>query len=232
MSAIFHPPQHQLDRFRHASPQVFEHLREMIISMALTPGTVLSRAELAAQFGLSQTPIRDALQRLGEENLVDIFPQHATVVRPVDIPLARQAHFLRCSIELEIVRTLAEMQDPDLIARLRSSLARQRALVDSDEFKEFSATDQVFHKLMYEAAQVPDLWVLVRRHSGHLDRLRHLHLPIPGKVRAILRDHTNIVEAIASGDAALAQQRLRNHLSGTLSNIEEIRARFPTYLKD
>lgn len=204
----------------------------MIMSMALPPGTVLSRSELAAQFGLSQTPIRDALQRLGEESLVDIFPQHATVVRPIEIPLVRQAHFLRRSIELEIVHTLAEAREPELTARLRSSLALQRALVDSDNFQEFSATDQAFHKLMYEAANVPDLWILVRRHSGHLDRLRRLHLPIPGKAHAILRDHTEIVEAIASGDAALAQQQLRHHLSGTLSTIEEIRARFPTYLRD
>jgi GntR family transcriptional regulator, rspAB operon transcriptional repressor len=232
MNTIAPSPQHPLDRSRHAAPQVFEHLRGMIISMALTPGTVLSRAELAAQFGLSQTPIRDALQRLGEESLVDIFPQHATVVRPIEIPLARQAHFLRRSIELEIVHTLAEIQDPALIARLRASLAQQSAQVDSDNYQEFSAADQAFHKLMYEAAKVPDLWILVRRHSGHLDRLRRLHLPIPGKARAILQDHTEIVEAIASGNSALAQQRLRQHLSGTLSTIEEIRARFPTYLKD
>lgn len=100
-------PQHQLDRSRHAAPQVFERLREAIITMQLTPGTILSRAELALQFGLSQTPIRDALMKLGEEGLVDIFPQHATVVRAVDIAMARQAHFLRRSIELEIVHTLA-----------------------------------------------------------------------------------------------------------------------------
>src|SRR5471032_425366 len=91
-------PVFTLDRSRHAAPQVFERLREMIISLTLTPGTVLSRIELAEQFGLSQTPIRDALQKLGEEGLVDIFPQHATLVRPVEIHLARQAQFLRSAI--------------------------------------------------------------------------------------------------------------------------------------
>ncbi len=232
MNAILQLPPQQLDRSRHAAPQIFEHLREMIISMALPPGTVLSRADLAAQFGVSQTPVRDALQYLGQENLVDIFPQHATVVRPVEIPLARQAHFLRRSIELEVVHTLAEAADPQLILRLQNSLALQRSLADAEDFMEFSAADQAFHKSMYEAAQVPDLWILVRRHSGHLDRLRRLHLPIPGKARAILEDHTKIVQAIADGDPCAAQQHLRQHLSGTLAHIEDIRARFPSFIKD
>src|SRR4051794_94845 len=84
------PRKERLDRSRHAAPQVFERLREMILVLDLVPGTVLSRAELAARFGVSQTPIRDALLRLGEEGLVDIFPQHATVVSRINLASARQ----------------------------------------------------------------------------------------------------------------------------------------------
>src|SRR5687767_7668084 len=94
----------RLDRSRQAAPQVFDHLREQILSLELAPGTVLSRAELADAFGLSQTPIRDALIRLAEEGLVDIFPQHATAVSRIDVGSARQAHFLRRAIETEVVR--------------------------------------------------------------------------------------------------------------------------------
>ena len=224
--------QHQLDRSRHAAPQVFERLREAIITMQLTPGTVLSRAELALQFGLSQTPIRDALMKLGEEGLVDIFPQHATVVRAVDIAMARQAHFLRRSIELEIVHTLASSPNAALVARLKNSIANQTALAESGDYSEFVEADQAFHRQMYEAANIPDLWTMVRRHSGHLDRLRALHVPIPGKTHAVLRDHAAIVEAIAAGDPAAAQEALRMHLSGTLSHLDDIRERFPHYLKD
>jgi len=232
MNSLSPVPQHQLDRSRHAAPQVFERLREAIITMQLTPGTVLSRAELALQFGLSQTPIRDALMKLGEEGLVDIFPQHATVVRAVDIAMARQAHFLRRSIELEIVHTLAAAPNPALIARLRASIAKQTLLADSEDYSEFVEADQAFHRQMYEAANIPDLWTMVRRHSGHLDRLRALHVPIPGKARAVLRDHAAIVEAIAAGDPLAAQEALRAHLSNTLSHLDDIRQRFPHYLKD
>ena len=107
-----------LDRDRQAAPQVFERLRGMIISLELPPGSPLSRAALAGQFGVSSTPIRDALMRLEEEGLVDVFPQYATVVSRVDVRLAQQAHFLRQAIELEIVRALAIQQDETLAAEL------------------------------------------------------------------------------------------------------------------
>ncbi|MBC8747496.1 MULTISPECIES: GntR family transcriptional regulator [Paraburkholderia] len=222
----------RLDRSRHAAPQVFERLREMILSLELTPGTVLSRTELASRYGLSQTPVRDALMKLGEEGLVDIYPQHATVVSQINVTSALQAHFLRRSIELEVVRTLAEQRDPALIAELRATIARQTELLDLKNYEQFSLLDQAFHRQMYEAAGVPQLWDLVRRLSGHIDRLRRLHLPVEGKTMAVVRDHTEIIDAIDNGDVEAAQAALRKHLSGTLNQIDQIRTSHPNFLAD
>jgi DNA-binding GntR family transcriptional regulator len=76
-TAMSAPPKIRLDRTRLAAPQVLEKLREAILSLELAPGTVLVRQELADRFGVSQTPVREALLRLSEEALVDVFPQHA-----------------------------------------------------------------------------------------------------------------------------------------------------------
>ncbi|WP_429402288.1 GntR family transcriptional regulator [Paraburkholderia sp. MM5482-R1] len=222
----------RLDRSRHAAPQVFERLREMILSLELTPGTVLSRTELANRYGLSQTPVRDALMKLGEEGLVDIYPQHATVVSQINVTSALQAHFLRRSIELEVVRTLAEQRDATLFAELRLTIARQTEVLDLKNYEQFSLLDQAFHRQMYEAAGVPQLWDLVRRLSGHIDRLRRLNLPVEGKTIAVVRDHTEIVDAIDKGDVEAAQAALRKHLSGTLSQIDQIRTSHPNFLAD
>ena len=75
------------------------------------------------------------------------------------------------------------------------------------------------------------LWALIRSRSGHLDRLRRLHLPVPGKAQSILDDHARILDAIAAGDADAAQETLRRHLSGTLAQVDEIRAKFPDYVR-
>ncbi|GAB3336368.1 GntR family transcriptional regulator [Bordetella tumulicola] len=225
------PADLRLDRSRHAAPQVFEKLRDLIVSMELQPGAPLARAELAEAFGLSQTPIRDALSQLRDEGLVDIYPQHTTAVSRIDIAAARQAHFLRRSLELEIVRMLAERDDPALIDRLQAHIDVQQANRGAEHHPAFMAADQAFHQEMHLAAGVGALWELEQRYSGHVDRLRRLHLPEAGKVDRILRDHQRIVDAIAQQDVAGAQAALREHLSGTLSQITEICERYPDYVR-
>jgi DNA-binding GntR family transcriptional regulator len=223
----------KLDRTRQSAPQVFEALRELIVSVQLEPGTVLQRAELAEHFGISQTPIRDALMRLGEEQLVDIFPQHATVVSRIDLSAALQAHFLRLAIELEILKTLCELPDAEhraLVQRLNARLAVQGAALDPLDVPGLALADQAFHQEMYEAARVGPLWALVRKQSGHVDRLRRLNLPDEGKPQAIVRDHRAIVDAIARKDGPAAQQALRRHLAGTLAFVDDIKQRFPAWI--
>ena len=227
MSAL---PKIRLDRTRLAAPQVLEKLREAILSLDLVPGTVLARQALADHFGVSQTPVREALLRLSEEGLVDVFPQHATLVSRIDIAAAREAHFLRRSIELELVHQLAQQESPGLVEQLKGVIAQQAALATSQRYGDFVNADRSFHRLMYEAGGVLGLWDLVGRVSGHVDRLRRLHLPTAGKTEAILRDHRAIVRAIEAQDPAAAQAALRKHLSGTLSAVNEICRQFPDYV--
>jgi DNA-binding GntR family transcriptional regulator len=224
------PPKIRLDRTRLAAPQVLEKLREAILSLELTPGTVLVRQELADRFGVSQTPVREALLRLSEEALVDVFPQHATLVSRIDIAAAREAHFLRRSIELELVHQLAQQESPGLVEQMKGVIAQQAALATSQRYGDFVNADRAFHRLMYEAGGVLGLWDLVGRVSGHVDRLRRLHLPTAGKTEAILRDHRAIVRAIEAQDPAAAQTALRKHLSGTLSAVNEICRQYPDYV--
>ncbi|MFS2216412.1 GntR family transcriptional regulator [Telluria sp. Tellsp104] len=225
MSALDIP--FRLDRSRNATVQVFEHLRAQIVSLALKPGAVLARPALCEYFQLSQSPIREALLRLEEERLVDIYPQHQTRVRPIDLAAARQAHFFRLSVELEIAWVLARQPRPDLGKALQDLVARQRGCLEAGDLESFTRIDMEFHLRMYEASELPDLWATMRRCSGNLDRLRRLHLPLNGKARSILQQHGQIARCIGLGDAAGAQRAVRQHLSGTLQALDVLRARFP-----
>jgi len=228
------PPLH-LDRHRQNAPQVFDALRALIIALELPPGTVLPRAELAEHFCLSQTPIRDALMRLAEDGLVDIYPQHATVVSRIDIASALEVHFLRRSIELEILHTLCEAPDAllvPLVEKLRLHLRIQKASLQPLDYATLAEADQSFHRDMYAAADVANLWSLVCQRSGQIDRLRRLNLPAEGKAQAIVRDHERILEALAARNQLAAQTALREHLSGTLSFVREIRKLHPDWIKD
>lgn len=222
-------PQIELDRGRHAAPQLYELLRAQIVSLDLLPGAPLSRVELSAEFNVSQTPVREALLKLTEERLVDVFPQAATRVSLIDIGFAQETHFLRRAIELEIVRELALARPPELIADLRHLLSRQETLRDQPDMAGFTETDQAFHRCLYSAVGKDALWTLVHSRSGHIDRLRRLHLPASGKLSRIVSDHSQLLAAIESGNPSVAQDCLRAHLSGTLEYVDKIRQEHPQY---
>lgn len=233
MDVITRIPPLRLDRSRQAAPQVFDALRELIVSLELPPGTVLPRAELADRYGVSQTPVRDALMKLGEEGLVEIYPQHATVVSRIDTVAALQAHFLRRSLELEIVRELASRDDAGLtplLAALREQIVRQTRALAAKDYAGFTAADREFHRALYDAAGVGELFQLMRQRSGHVDRLRRLHLPARGKAQAVVRDHKTIVDAIESRQPDAAQAALRAHLAGTLTFVDEVRRQHPEWV--
>ncbi len=218
-----------LDPSRQAAAQVFERLREMIISLDLAPGTVINRQALQQQFGLSSTPVRDALMRLGEEGLVDVFPQSATRVSLIDVAKARQAQFLRRAVEQEAVRILSAVPDKDFLPELRDIIEQQRQAAEGHDLAIFYALDRDFHRRIYEAAGAPDLFTLVRQRSGHIDRLRRLNLPVAGKMQQIIRDHGLIVKAIAAGDAVKAQAHVRDHLARSLAYSPALKDKYPGY---
>ena len=129
------------------------------------------------------------------------------------------------------MRSAAARPDPELLARLRGWLAQQAKLAAARDIEGFSQADQSFHLELYRTAGQESLHELVRSLSGHIDRLRRLHVPTKGKVQRIVADHAAIVEAISAGAPVRAQERLREHLSGTLAQAEDIRRAHPDYFR-
>ena len=122
--------------------------------------------------------------------------------------------------------------DPAVVAELNATIARQQQFAKDGDFEKFMAADNEFHAKLYGATDKQDIWSLVRSRSGHIDRLRRMHLPSPGKAQDIVRHHRLIAKAIGAGEPDAAQNHLRTHLSGTLSDLTQIRARYPEYLSD
>lgn len=220
-----------LDRSRQVAVQVYEILRERILAVELAPGALLVRGDIQEEFGVSQTPVRDALLRLQEEGLVDIFPQHATLVSRIDIGHARQAQFLRLSLELEAVRRLAADSPAETAAELAEVLEQQDRVADPSTHDRFDALDRDFHRVLYARSGNLGLWRMMRTRSTHLDRLRRLNLPMPGKMQAVLEDHRAIVRAVEAGNrSGEAEQAMRRHLSGTLAMVDAISDRYPEFV--
>jgi DNA-binding GntR family transcriptional regulator len=76
------------------------------------------------------------------------------------------------------------------------------------------------------------LWPLISARSGHIDRLRRLNLPDPGKIAEVLEAHENILSAISDGDLGAVDESVREHLSGTLARVSTIKGSYPEYFRE
>ncbi|MEZ5824854.1 MAG: GntR family transcriptional regulator [Geminicoccaceae bacterium] len=220
----------RLVRHLSTADRIHDDLRRRIIALELQPGSTLHRNELARAYGVSQTPLRDAMQRLAEEGLLDIFRQSRTIVSLIDTAEMAETQFLRMSLETELVGRLSVARPPDVLGRLRSLHGDLHRLVgDLARMERFDDIDRAFHMTMYDACGMGGLHAMLQARSGHLMRIRRLELPMEGKMRVIAEEHAQILEAIEAGAAERARDALRAHISGAYERVSRLKDRFPHF---
>jgi DNA-binding GntR family transcriptional regulator len=199
---------------------VTDEIRELILSGQMPPGQPLLNAELALRFGVSATPIREALQRLAAEGLVDAQPQHRATVSRLDFKELHELYDLRLKLEPEVVRRSVEHAD----AVFRHELERiYRELVTADvegpEKHRFDVHTN-FHRIV--RSRCDSRWALriVSDLAQHTQRFRMLREHAPEGAAA--KQHCRIYEACMSGDAIGAEDWTRQHLAEVLATVERL----------
>lgn len=211
-----------------AAGRIYENLRLRIITVEIAPDSVLSRATLAKEYGVSQTPVREALQRLEQDGLVETFPQSRTVVTRIDPDALTEFYFLRRAVETEVVRHLAKAPSAETLSELDALIAMQETLIENiDQVTMFYDLDESFHRALFAGIGYVGLHNMIRSRSGHLDRARRLDMPRKDKMREIVDGHIAILEAVRAGNADAAEYAMREHLSGTLKRIATLRQANP-----
>ena len=210
--------------------QLFERLRERIVSLQWKPRMVISRQEIAEEFGVSQTPVREALLRLQAQGLVIVYPQSRTEVAPINAKQAREVQFLRRGLETEVAIALSECIDDQGLADLRHIIDAKRAIIENDDMLlNFMRLDRKFHQTMFVMVGQSNLYDLVIEKSVHLDRMRHLQLPQMEKRQRITAEHEAILDAIASRDPRQMNDAIRRHLGSTSNSLGPVEEKFPEY---
>ncbi len=216
-----------------AADRVYDSMRLRILELKLKPDDTLSRANLARDYAVSQTPVREALQRLEQDGLIRVFPQSRTVVARIDENQLNESHLLRVGVETEVVRRVAALEDrAATVQRARGLVRMQEALIeDPSQTPLFNELDRAFHRSLFDAIGVGALHTMVARKMGHLARCQQLELPRKGKMSEIVHGHMAIVEGIASGDPEKAANAMRGHISGTIRRISTLKDEFPQYFE-
>lgn len=215
----------EVDRRRPIVPQIYDALREAIVRVTLLPGQAISETEMAASFGISRTPIREALIRLADEGLIDIYPQAGTFVSRIDLDAVREAQFVRQTLETAVAVQAASAGVG--VSAFEAILERQERAIRDGDFAEFFASDEDLHRMVFELAGHGATWRLVQSAKSHLDRVRQVARPSEATLREMLRQHRDIATAIRSGDAAGAAESVREHATVILNVVPEVAARHP-----
>lgn len=212
----------QIQNRRTSVDEIFEFLYEDIHSLRLRPGDRISEAEVAAQFGVSRQPVRDAFTRLANLDLLVIRPQRATEVKRFSLREIEKSRFVRAAVEAEVLRRAAVCCDAAGAAKLDAALAEQRKALQKNDYQRFGALDYEFHRTLSEVAEVEMAFEVISAEKAKVDRLCLLSLSQELRMPQLITDHEAIADAVKKGDAEKAVDMMQLHLSRLDGTIEAI----------
>lgn len=197
--------------------------------MRRKPGEAIVEKQIAEAHGVSRTPVREALLRLADEGLIEIFPQSGTFVSRIPLDALPEAIVIRKALECAAVRYAAERATRSQIALLRANIELQHEMGVAGDHLGFHEADEALHALIAETAGYPGFWTFAQQVKVQVDRYRLLTLPKPGRMGSVIGEHLAIVDAIASHDPALAAARMAAHLDALQMRIGEERGSTPDF---
>lgn len=199
--------------------QVYAVLRERIASGTIERGSRLHQEDLAKEFGVSRTPVREALRKLAAEGLVDLFANRGARVASANAEDLRSSYETRLVVEPGAARIAAERRLPGPLKRMHAAIAEEAAAGSSAD-RHYKA-NRDFHLALIEAAGNAQLvgfmehvWI------GRIGATLYEEAPDPG-LRADHDAHARIVAAIEAGDADEAELRVRGHLERSVALVAE-----------
>ncbi len=224
------PPALALFRGRGATiaVQIYKHLRTQIVAGEYAPNHPLSESELAARFGVSRTPVREAFGNLEEEGLISIQPQYGTFVAPVRIDWVAGDQFVREALECAAVRVACLNCTKRDAEALRAILQTQRSC-DTD--KAFFEADEAMHRALLGLAGHEAAWHVLDAAKVNLDRIRQLAVRQMFKRQSILKEHERIIDAVIAGDPDEAAAAMRDHLRGVFASSEQMMRVHPEFFQ-
>jgi GntR family transcriptional regulator, rspAB operon transcriptional repressor len=202
-----------------ASAKIYSDLRMELVSLQRRPGEAVSEAEIALSYGVSRTPVREAILKLSDEGLLEIFPQSGIFVSRIPLAALPEAIIIRKALEATTAQLAAERATASQILVLHSILQRQREANAARDRDGFHQADEMFHATIAEIAGYPGIWTLIQQVKVHVDRYRRLTLPQAGRMGRVIAEHEAVLNAIEGRDPAAARIAMEFHLESLRDNI-------------
>jgi len=192
--------------------QVADRLRDQIYQHELTPGDAIDEMALCERFGISRTPLREALKVLDSEGLIELIPRRGSFVRSMDIEELNELFPVMVVLEGLCAREAVENCEPQDLLQLEKMHEKLERFAEQGDIDGYYEQNFVFHQAVQDLSG--NKWL--QRVIGDLRKVlrlaRHMQLTIPGRLEASLEEHRQVMKAFSKNDPDMADKNMQNHL--------------------
>ena len=216
--------------------QTYDRFKKDIMTFALKPGEPVSAQKVAERYEVSRTPAREALVRLQDEGMVDIYPQAGSVISKIKVDRIRQEWFVRKCLELELVDSFFNKVSEDNITEMKEAVSRMESLGNlprtHESSYEYIQNDDRFHAITYRVSGELLAKKIMENMLPNYLRMRILvDFDDANKDRTV-GEHRHLIALIEQRDREGYKEYLSTHISHIMKDIETIRAGNPDMFED
>jgi DNA-binding GntR family transcriptional regulator len=209
--------------------KVYTNLQRSIIELEYKPGELLRKQELCKEFGISRTPLSEAIALLMQDGLVEVVPQAGTYVARLSMDDLHEGAFIREALELAAIKLLADIITEPQLVKLKRNLRLQRVFIDDEDFQGFYALDAQFHAMLLDFTGFEKLNRVANSAWINVDRVRRLLLPIAERVEETYQEHVEIFGTLERRHPTEASNALEKHLGKLMTYITPLEKSHPEY---
>lgn len=192
--------------------RAYDHVRNEILCGRLSVGSVVAEGTVAEELGISKTPVREALQSLRRDGLLELGPRRQVIVRGFSDEHRREIVDVRIALESLSVRRACERMTIEQIDQLRLLLIQQKRAVDAHDEDRFIELDERFHLHIAAGADLPTVERFLAQLRGFVRVMRLGRTRPPGVLQEVWSEHERIADLIEGRKPAQAARALREHI--------------------
>jgi DNA-binding GntR family transcriptional regulator len=210
---------------------VHDTLKRQIMELKLEPGRFISEKDVIEMLKVSRTPIREALVKLSQEELIETIPQKGSFISLIDLELVEESRFVRETLEKAVVRQACDMLNSEQVLQLQNLISLQELCVKEKNYERLFELDEEFHKTIVIGCGKNRTWGMLQQLNAHYNRIRFLRLAVNYDWQIILSDHSAITRAIKEKNPDAAEQAMAEHLRRVNFEKEELRQKYSSFFK-
>lgn len=201
------------------------------MNMTLEPGMDVSVQKLSVRYGVSRTPVREAVVRLQQLGLLEIYPQRKTVVSKIDLQRVYEEWFIRTSLESAVIDRFISQCSELVTDTMQELIKKQKKYMAKEHFREFYCKDNRFHQLIFETANESLSWLTIEEVASHYNRIRLLHGKMVGAETVDINNHEKMVKAAQRKDISIMQTAMLEHSNHHLEQVKNMSKQYPQFFK-